>query len=254
LENESSDEGYAGITPNFPAKIIPIQVRISVIFWSHCVVYFPGRECLKEYLFCLLAPFSPYSRVQFGKHIPDDEYLIAQPGAYLSHVGDVDVGTFSMISSPCAFLVLFELDCVLLTSCLNFFGQFLGCDFDPSPATCCCAGFGCLRQKVSGSRDSVAFLNAGGTILFRDLKENETVVVDSRSVVAMAQSVTLGIRSNGRFCTCLFGGEGCCSTTLTGPGKIFMQVRCHAAASLGWPSYLLCGQIILHFMFFLHRV
>jgi hypothetical protein len=44
LENEGSDEGYAGITPNFPAKIIPIQVRIPIISMSLCVVYFPGRD------------------------------------------------------------------------------------------------------------------------------------------------------------------------------------------------------------------
>ena len=91
--------------------------------------------------------------------------------------------------------------------------------------TCCCAGFGCLRQKISGDKDSIAFLNAGGTILYRDLAEGEVVTVDTRSVVAIEKDITLGITPNGKFCTCLFGGEGCFSTTLTGPGKVFMQVR-----------------------------
>jgi len=103
--------------------------------------------------------------------------------------------------------------------------SFKGCDLDCSPTTCCCAGLGCCRQKISGTQDSIAFLNAGGTIVYRDLQAGETITVDSRSVVALEKEVELGITSNGRFCTCLCGGEGCFSTTLTGPGKVFMQVR-----------------------------
>ena len=99
-----------------------------------------------------------------------------------------------------------------------------GCDFDCSLKTCCCAGFGCFRQKISGARDSVLFIASGGTPIFKQLKEGETVTVDSRSVTMIENTVTLGITPNGRICMCCFGGEGCCSTTLTGPGKIFMQV------------------------------
>ncbi len=71
----------------------------------------------------------------------------------------------------------------------------------------------------------MAFLNAGGTILYRVLQEGETVIVDNHSVVAIEQGVTLGTSPNGRLCNCFFGGEGCCSTSLTGPGKVFLQVR-----------------------------
>jgi uncharacterized protein (AIM24 family) len=91
--------------------------------------------------------------------------------------------------------------------------------------TCCCAGFGCCRQKIHGSDGSIAFLSAGGTLIYRLLTEGETIVVDSHSVVAIEDSVGLGIIPNGRFCTCCLGGEGCCSTTLTGPGRVYMQVR-----------------------------
>jgi uncharacterized protein (AIM24 family) len=55
------------------------------------------------------------------------------------------------------------------------------------------------------------------------LKTGETIIVDSRSVVAIESTIELGLVSNGRCCTCCLGGEGCFSTTLTGPGKIFMQ-------------------------------
>jgi hypothetical protein len=63
-------------------------------------VLFIFPDAMSKRMFVLSTRFFPLSRVQFGKHIPDDEYLIAQPGAYLSHVGDVDVGTFSMVFSP----------------------------------------------------------------------------------------------------------------------------------------------------------
>ena len=72
----------------------------------------------------------------------------------------------------------------------------------------------------------MAFLTAGGTLVYKYLKDGERIIVDSRSVVAFEESVTLGIVSNGRFCTCCFGGEGCFSTTLTGPGKVFLQSMC----------------------------
>lgn len=113
------------------------------------------------------------------------------------------------------------------------------CDLDCSLPTCCCAGFGCCRQKITGGTDSVAFLSAGGTVVYRQLKEGETITVDSRSVVAMEEGVTLGIAPNGRFCMCCFGGEGCFSTTLTGPGKVFLQVCLSVFASDSWSSLLM---------------
>jgi len=88
-----------------------------------------------------------------------------------------------------------------------------GCDLDLGIKTCCCAGFGACRQKITGNSGDLAFLAAGGTLVYRNLAPGEQVIVDSRSVVAMEESVSLGITSNGRFCTCCCGGEGCCSTT-----------------------------------------
>lgn len=150
LTNAGRELGFVGLTPGYPAKIIPIK---------------------------------------FGTHVQENHKLIAQPGVYMSQLGDVHVS----------------------------------CDTDCSLTTCCCAGFGCCRLTMSGPKDSIAFFAAGGTLVYRQLKSGERITVDSRSVVAIEESVQLGIRSNGRFCMCCFGGEGCCSTTLTGPGKVFMQ-------------------------------
>lgn len=145
LVNEMDEEGYVGLTPNFPAKVIPIK---------------------------------------FGTHVAPGRNMIAKGGAYMSELGEVDVG----------------------------------CDLDCSPTTWCCAGLGFCRQKISGDEGSIAFLNAGGTIIFKNLKEGETITIDSGSVVGFEDTAGLGCRFNGKFCTCCFGGEGCFSTTLTGPG------------------------------------
>jgi uncharacterized protein (AIM24 family) len=147
------EPGYVGITPSFPAKILPVK---------------------------------------FGSHVASGRALILQPGAYLAELGDVDVG----------------------------------CDLDCSITTCCCAGLGLCRQKLTGSDNSIAFLNAGGTIVYRNLKSGETITVDSGSVVGFEDTVELGITFNGKMCgccTCCCGGEGCCSTTMSGPGKVYMQ-------------------------------
>jgi uncharacterized protein (AIM24 family) len=101
----------------------------------------------------------------------------------------------------------------------------VGCELDCSLKTCCCAGFGLCRQKLTASDESIAFLAAGGTILYRCLEADETITVDTASIVAFEQSVKMGITPNGRLCTCLCGGEGLFSTTLTGPGKVYLQVR-----------------------------
>lgn len=107
----------------------------------------------------------------------------------------------------------------------------LAFDLDCSCLTCCCGGFGCCRQSIKGSRDSVAFLNAGGTIVYRQLAEGERIVVDSGSIVAIEQSVHLGLTPNGSCGMWCCGGEGCCATALTGPGKVFMQVSAAIGAA-----------------------
>ena len=135
------------------------------------------------------------------------EHLIANSGGYMSHLGEADVG----------------------------------CDLDCSFRTCLCAGLGCCRQKITASDGSVAFLAAGGTIIYRNLKGNETITVDTTSVVAYESSVSLGITANGRFCTCCCGGEGIFSTTLTGPGRVYLQVSIHLFLCLQSFDFLLTG-------------
>lgn len=78
-------------------------------------------------------------------------------------------------------------------------------------------------RKVTGTHPSHACFLDSGTVVTKELDANETVIVDSGSVLAYDSGVALGITPNGKCCTCCCGGEGCCSTTLTGPGKVWMQ-------------------------------
>ncbi len=151
LVNKTHYETYAGVTPNFPAKIIPIRFDGSDVM--------PGNG------------------------------IIAKPGAIMSEIGDLDVG----------------------------------CDCDCNCFTNCCSGVGICRQKIKGGNDEIAFLAAGGTIVLRVLSPRERFIVDARSVVAFEDSVSLGITPTGGCGMCCFGGEGCCYTTLEGPGKVWIQ-------------------------------
>jgi len=97
----------------------------------------------------------------------------------------------------------------------------LGFDTDFDPATCCCAGQGCIRQTVGGN--GTGFLKAMGTIVQKTLSEGEVIVVDTESLVAWEKSVKLGIRLSGNLAGILCGGEGLFNTTLTGPGTVYIQ-------------------------------
>ena len=81
-------------------------------------------------LLFLIHDFHPMIRskvipIKFGTHVAPGRNMIAKGGAYMSQLGEVDVG----------------------------------CDLDCSAATWCCAGLGLCRQKLSGDEGSIAFLN-----------------------------------------------------------------------------------------------
>jgi uncharacterized protein (TIGR00266 family) len=82
-------------------------------------------------------------------------------------------------------------------------------------------GEGFVLQRLSG--DGLAFVHAGGTIIKRELRDRETLRVDTGCIVAMAPSVDYDIQYVGGFKNALFGGEGLFLASLTGPGTIFLQ-------------------------------
>ncbi len=82
-------------------------------------------------------------------------------------------------------------------------------------------GEGFILQRLEG--DGLAFVHAGGTIIEKDLGNGETLRVDTGCLVAFAPTVDYNIQFIGGFKNALFGGEGLFLTTLTGPGKVYLQ-------------------------------
>ncbi len=82
-------------------------------------------------------------------------------------------------------------------------------------------GEGFILQRLTG--DGWAFAHAGGTIIEKDLGARETLRVDTGCLVAFATTVDYDIKFIGGFTNALFGGEGLFLTTLTGPGKVYLQ-------------------------------
>ena len=82
-------------------------------------------------------------------------------------------------------------------------------------------GEGFILQRLIG--DGMVFIHAGGTIIEKDLAQNEIIRVDTGCLVAMSSDVDYDIQFIGGFRNALFGGEGLFLATLSGPGKVYLQ-------------------------------
>ena len=76
-------------------------------------------------------------------------------------------------------------------------------------------------QKMSGS--GLVFLELDGSIKEIDLAAGEKMIIDTGNVGAYEERVTYNAEMVKGFKNILFGGEGLFLTTLTGPGRVFLQ-------------------------------
>lgn len=82
-------------------------------------------------------------------------------------------------------------------------------------------GEGFVLQHLSGQ--GLAFLELDGTIVEYDLAPGERLVVDSGNVAFFEAGVSYNAEMVKGFKNVLFGGEGLFVTTLTGPGRVWLQ-------------------------------
>lgn len=82
-------------------------------------------------------------------------------------------------------------------------------------------GEGFILQKISGV--GMVFLELYGSIHERDLAPGEKLVVQTGNVALYESSVQYSAEVVKGFKNILFGGEGLFLTTLTGPGKVYLQ-------------------------------
>ena len=94
-----------------------------------------------------------------------------------------------------------------------FFQQKLGVGFF--------GGEGFIMQKLDG--DGLAFVHAGGTVVKRELKPGQTLLIDTGCIVALTPSVNFEIQYVGKVKTALFGGEGLFLAKVAGPGTVWLQ-------------------------------
>ena len=82
-------------------------------------------------------------------------------------------------------------------------------------------GEGFIMQKLEG--EGMAFVHAGGTVMERQLRPGETLLIDTGCVVAFTREVSFEIQYVGKIKTALFGGEGLFFAKVTGPGTVWLQ-------------------------------
>ena len=82
-------------------------------------------------------------------------------------------------------------------------------------------GEGFIMQKLTG--DGVVFLNAGGTIIKKQLAEGEVIKIDTGCLVAMSETVDYDVALQNDIKNGLLGGEGLFLATLKGPGEVWLQ-------------------------------
>ncbi len=82
-------------------------------------------------------------------------------------------------------------------------------------------GEGFILQKLEGNGNT--FVHAGGAIIKRELKQGETLRVDTGCLVGFDPQVDYDIQFVGGFKNALFGGEGLFLAVLRGPGLVYLQ-------------------------------
>jgi uncharacterized protein (TIGR00266 family) len=82
-------------------------------------------------------------------------------------------------------------------------------------------GQGFILQRLSGQGD--VLVKAGGTLVEKELQAGEQLRVTSGSIVAFTTTVDYDIQMMPGIKNAMFGGEGLFVTTLTGPGKVWLQ-------------------------------
>ena len=82
-------------------------------------------------------------------------------------------------------------------------------------------GEGFIMQKITG--DGLVFLEIDGYCKAYDLKEGQSIVVDTGYLAAMSESCTMDIQMVQGAKNIFLGGEGLFHTTITGPGRVYIQ-------------------------------
>jgi uncharacterized protein (TIGR00266 family) len=100
-------------------------------------------------------------------------------------------------------------------------GVSVGIEFQRKLGTGLFGGEGFIMQKLEG--DGMAFCHAGGHVMKKALKSNDTLRIDTGCIVAYTSGINYDIKFVGGVKNMMFGGEGVFFATLQGPGEVWLQ-------------------------------
>ncbi len=142
----------------------------------------------------------------YTSHAPSQEIVIAS--AFPGHIVAADVGKCPIIAQKSAFLCAQPSVTLSAYVTRGLKAGFFG-------------GEGFVLQRLSGM--GMVFIEVDGSLVEKTLDPGETVKVDTGNVAAFEETVQYSAEMVKGFKNILFGGEGLFLTTLTGPGKIWLQ-------------------------------
>lgn len=142
----------------------------------------------------------------FTSNAPNQEIVVAStfPGS----IAVIDIKGVNIIAQKSAFL------CAQPTITLSAYAT-------KSIGAGLFGGEGFILQRLSGA--GTVFIEIDGSLVERVLAPGETIKVDTGNVAAFEETVAYQAEMVKGFKNVLFGGEGLFLTTLTGPGKVWLQ-------------------------------
>lgn len=100
-------------------------------------------------------------------------------------------------------------------------------------------GEGFIMQRLSGS--GVAFAEIDGELVEYELQAGQKLVVDTGNVAGFDVSVSISIQQVPGLKNKFFGGEGFFNTTLTGPGRVWLQTMPISGVALAIRPFIPSG-------------
>ena len=82
-------------------------------------------------------------------------------------------------------------------------------------------GEGFIMQRITGN--GMVFLEIDGYCKAYDLKEGQSIVIDTGYLAAMSESCTMDVQTVQGAKNIFLGGEGLFHTRVTGPGRVYIQ-------------------------------
>ena len=165
----------------------------------------------------------------FGKLFSAGKRYIAGESVFLTHFtskgsGKRHVAFASNIPGKIIALDMSTINGNILCQKESFLCAALGTKLDIAFTKRLGAGFfggeGFILERISG--DGMLFLNAGGTIVEKQLN-NENLRVDTGCIVAFEETIDYTIERAGGLKSMIFGGEGIFLTSLRGTGRVWLQ-------------------------------